>query len=223
MTVLFTTADAILRGHSGNPVATARPSRAPVLLVIGVAFGVAYGAVMGTFADAAGVRPAQVVYSAVKVPLLLGVTFVIALPSFFVLNTLLGVRGDFPAVLRALIATQAGLTIVLASLAPLTAVWYLSVGDYDAAILFNAGMFGVASVAAQRLLRRHYRPLVARNPVHRRLIRVWLCAYAFVGVQMGWVLRPFIGHPDAPVQFFRDGAWGNAYVELVGIVARALG
>jgi hypothetical protein len=40
--------------------------------------------------------------------------------------------------------------------------------------------------------------------------------YIFVGIQMGWVLRPFIGDPMEPVQFFRDEAWDNAYV----IVAR---
>jgi hypothetical protein len=38
--------------------------------------------------------------------------------------------------------------------------------------------------------------------------------YAFVGIQMGWVLRPFIGQPGVPTTFFRPGAWGNAYVEL---------
>ena len=54
-------------------------------------------------AACAGSRIWQVVYSAVKVPFLLLATFVISLPSFFVINTLLGLRGDFPHVLRALI------------------------------------------------------------------------------------------------------------------------
>jgi hypothetical protein len=28
---------------------------------------------------------------------------------------------------------------------------------------------------------------------------------------MAWVLRPFVGHPRAPVQFFREDSWSNAY------------
>src|SRR5205814_2992282 len=108
----------------------------------------------------------------------------------------------------------------LASLAPFTLFWYASVTNYQAAILFNTLMFAIASVSAQFLLYRYYRPLIARNALHRMLFRVWLILYAFVGIQMGWVLRPFVGDPSKPVQFFRPGAWGNAYEELVRIVMR---
>jgi hypothetical protein len=189
--------EAVLRG---------RPSARSWWLV--VACGLAYGAVMGSF----GGRPGQAFVSAVKVPLLLLTTVALSLPSFFVLNTLLGVRSDFAAALRGLIASQAGLTIILVSLAPLTAFWYASSSDYQSAILFNAGMFAVSSVGSQWLLRRAYRPLVARNARHRWLLRTWLVLYAFIGEQMGWILRPFIGAADQPVQFFRRDVWDNAYV-----------
>jgi hypothetical protein len=172
----------------------------------------AYGAVMGSF----GGRGLQAFYSAVKVPLLLAATVGLSLPSFFILNTLRGLRGDFAGALRAVIASQAGLTVVLVAMAPVTAFWYASTADYHGSILFNGLVFGVASLAAQAPLRRAYRPLVARDPRHRALVRVWLVLYAFFGVQMGWVLRPFVGDPSGPVQFFRPGAWDNAYV----IVAR---
>jgi hypothetical protein len=42
------------------------------------------------------------------------------------------------------------------------------------------------------------------------MLRIWIIIYVFVRIQMGWVLRPFIGNPRAPVQFFREGAWSNA-------------
>ena len=88
--------------------------------------------------------------------------------------------------------------------------------DYNGAILYNALTFGIASLGAPLVLRRSYRPLIASSPRHRLLLRVWLVIYAFVGVQMGWLLRPFIGDPLKPVEFFRPDSWGNAYV----IVAR---
>jgi hypothetical protein len=183
-----------------------------------VACGLAYGAVMGSF----GGRPGQAVVSAVKVPLLLMATVALSLPSFFVLNTLLGVRGDFAAALRAVVASQAGLAIILASLVPLTAFWYASSSVYRAAILFNALMFAVASVGSQWLLRRAYRPLIARDARHRGLLRAWLVLYALVGVQMGWLLRPFVGAADQPVQFFRPDAWDNAYVVVARMIWEAL-
>ena len=61
-------------------------------------------------------------------------------------------------------------------------------------------------------------PLIARRRAHLRLFRIWLILYAFVGIQMGWVLRPFVGAPGQPVQFFREDSWGNAYVVVARLV-----
>ena len=215
MTALALNTDDLLRGRSALPLWR--------LLAMIALFGILYGAVMGTFGGVRGERALQLLYSGVKVPLLLLVTFALSLPSFFVLNTLLGVRNDFAESLSALVATQAVLTIVLASLAPFTAFWYASSGAYRPAILFNAAMFAVASFAAQWILRRRwYAPLIARNPRHRVLLRTWLVIYAFVGVQMAWVLRPFVGDPNSPTRFFRQGAWGNAYVEVATMIVEVI-
>jgi hypothetical protein len=200
---LLSRADDVLRG---------RPSPGDAWLVLGC--GMAYGAVMGSY----GGRGLQALYSALKVPLLLIVTAGIGMPSFFVLNTLLGLRDDFPRAVRSLIGTQAGLTIILVSLAPITAFWYASVTDYRSAILFNGVMFAIASLGAQFMLRRSYQPMIAQNPRHRLMLRAWLVVYVFVGIQMGWVLRPFIGNPGSPVQFFREGSWSNAYEVVLQMI-----
>jgi hypothetical protein len=36
-----------------------------------------------------------------------------------------------------------------------------------------------------------------------QVVRVWLMIYGLVGVQMSWLLRPFIGRPDLPFTWFR--------------------
>jgi hypothetical protein len=190
-------------------------------------FGVAYGAVMGTYAGWAGSRAwndllLQMAYSALKVPLLLAATCLVALPSFFVLNTLFGLRDDFRLAVRAVAATQAGVAIILASLAPLTLTWYWSSESYYPAILFNAAMFALASIAAQRLLRGHYQPLIARNPRHRTMLRTWIGLYALVGIQMAWMLRPFIGSRSDPVEFYRKESLDNAYVIVARLIWEAL-
>jgi hypothetical protein len=187
-----------------------------------VAFGCVYGAVMGTFGGVTGERLWMVLFSALKVPLLLVITFLVCIPSFFVLNTLFGVREDFAEAFNGLVATQAALTVLLVSLAPYTLLWYASFADYNAALFFNAFIFGSASVAAQWLLRRYYRSLIARNARHRALMRIWIVLFAFVGIQTAWILRPFVGAPHLPPQFFRAEAWGNAYVALADKVRESL-
>ena len=207
----FQRADAILRGQDDG-FSLARSVRYCVV------FGLIYGAAMGCFSGLGIERWQQILYSACKVPLLLIVSFSFALPPFFVMNTLLGVRDDFAQVLRAILETQAGLAMVLVSLAPLTLGFYISSSNYEAAVLFNFAMFAIASFSAQLILRRRYRLLILQRPIHLRLMWAWLACYGFVGVQMGWVLRPFIGAPNAPTHFFRAGAWGNVYEVLLAML-----
>ena len=133
---------------------------------------------------------------------------------------LVGLRADFGEALRALAAAQSGLAIVLASLAPLTLLWYATSSDYSSALRVNAVAFAIASGAGQKLLRDYYRPLIRRNPRHRAMLWTWLGLYVFVGIQMSWVLRPYIGAPDEPVQFFRDAKWENAYVVVARLFFR---
>ena len=130
------------------------------------------------------------------------ISFGLCLPFFFIVNTLAGLRDDFGEVVGALLQTQAMVTIALASLAPYTAVWYCSTTRYEPALLFNAGIFTIATIAGQSILRRRYRRLIAANARHRVMLRLWIILYAFVGIQMGWVLRPFVGDPRYPRDSF---------------------
>jgi hypothetical protein len=221
---LLRLADGVLRGDTSSAETRSLlglPVAGSLTLAV-VVFGTFYGGVMGAYGGIAGPRVLQVVYSAVKVPFLLTTTFLLSLPSFVVINTLLGLRSDLARVIRALMATQAGLTIILASLAPFTALWYLSSDAHEPAILFNGLMFAVASFSAQWMLRREYTPLIRSNPRHRWTLRTWLAIYVFVGIQMGWVLRPFIGDPGLPVQFFREGSWSNAYEVVILMIWRSI-
>jgi hypothetical protein len=208
--------DLLLRGEFAS-TRTDPPWRR--LLALAGACGVAYGVVMGTY----GLRPVQSVYSGIKVPLLVAVATIVCLPNFLVVNLLLGLRDDLATAVRAVFAAQVTVAAALASFAPLTAFHYVSVADYPFAILWNGGAFLLAAGCGQLTLARHYRPLVARNPRHRLARRLWLSLYVFVSIQSAWVLRPFVGDPERATQFFREGAWSNAYVEVARLIWRALG
>jgi hypothetical protein len=211
-----------LHGRGRFAEGAAPAGRLRHLLLFVVVFGCFYGAVMASYTGLAPGRYHQLLYVGLKVPLLLLVTFVVCLPSFFVVNMVAGLGADFGEALHGVVAAQACVTIALAALSPVTALFYLTNESYNLAILFNAAMFAVASVAAQCVMRRYYGPLIARAPRHRLMLYFWFFFYALVGIQMGWVLRPFIGAPQAPVQFFRGEAWGNAYEVVARLIGRFL-
>jgi uncharacterized membrane protein len=197
------------------------------VVAIVVLAGLVYGAAMGSYAAVAlerswGQQWLQSLYSGVKVPLLLAATLVISLPSFFVINTLLGLRDDFQESLKAIVSAQAGLTMILLSFMPLTLFVYVSVSPmgngYALAILFNAITFGVSSIAAQILLRKYYDRLIQKNSRHRLMVKLWILVYAIVGIQVAYLLRPFIGGPNQSIEFFRENPFENAYVKVIEII-----
>ena len=218
MAGFFSAVDRLLRGEgefapAGKDTSATRHSAATQLAII-VAAGMVYGAVMGSYGGLADNGWKQALVSALKVPFLFTVTFFICLPSFFVLNMLSGLHRDFGRVLTALLSFQAVASLVLAAFAPITFLFNVSTSLYGFMVLCNGVFFGVASMTGHTMMRRQYAPLIAADYRHRIMYRVWILLYVFVGIQMAWTLRPFIGAPNLPVQFFRHGAWGNAYMVL---------
>lgn len=198
-------AERLLRGD-----AAAAPS-ARACIAVAAAGSAVFGGVLG----ASSGEPALGLFAAVKLPLLLALTSLFCLPTFWVVHAVFGLRDDFAAALRGLLSAQAVLGLTLAAMAPFAAFHTLSFVDPYALTLLDAVLCGVATLAAQQVLARHYRPLIARDPRHRRTLASWLVLYAFTGVQLAWVLRPFRGTPGFGVQFLRSEAFEqNAYVVL---------
>ena len=193
----------------------------PALMLYGAAMG-SYGIINNSY-DSFLDALLHLLFASSKIPLLIGLTFLIALPSFYVFYMLAGLAEDFRKILRMLIESNAIFALALGSLAPITLLFYLSTPDYLSAVLFNGAMFGAAAAMRQTVLRIRFRPLVMYQPRHRFLLRIWFLLYAFVGTQTGWVLRPWIGVPGGGVGYFREDTWSNAYVEVGKIIRAVLG
>ncbi len=55
----------------------------------------------------------------------------------------------------------------------------------------------------------------------RALFEAWLLVYALVGAQMAWVLRPFIGSPKLPFEWFRPRG-GNVFSDVLRSIGELL-
>ena len=65
---------------------------------------------------------------------------------------------------------------------------------------------------------RLFQLLLSMSP-HRaaalRVLAAWLTGNLFLGSQLTWILRPFIGSPGLPVQFLRADAFHGNFYEAV--------
>lgn len=218
--------DRLLRGSFTRPedLAAARLGFAPARLTT-AAFGLGalYGLCMGLYAmlTPGGPGAAQLAASALKVPLLFLLTLAVTFPSLYVFSALARSRLAPGRTLELLLAAVAVSLAILSSLGPVTVFFTLSTESYPFMKLLNVGFFALAGLGGLLFLRSALRAAfqaasaegVRGQGAARWVLRGWVLIYAMVGLQMGWVLRPFIGAPGLPFALFRPRA-SSIFVDL---------
>jgi hypothetical protein len=211
------TLDSILRGEATRPeVVRSGAFTVPVggLAVLVVLLGATYGLCMACFAVFHRSDPQylQLVSSAAKVPALFLLTLAVTLPSLYVFNALMGSRLTAGAILQLLMASLGVALAVLASLGPIVAFFSFTTSSYPFMKLLNVAVFAFSGAAGLRftmrtlflLTRSHESEEGAvSNRSVRAVFATWVIVFGLVGAQMSWVLRPFLGDPDKPFEWFR--------------------
>lgn len=177
------------------------------------------GLAAGSFSVDGVERAPLMVYSAVKMPLLILCTTALCLPGLYAVHVVLGARHRFAAALRGILGGQAVFAVALAAMSPLIAVWYTAVESKRAAVMGNAAVFGIAAAASLVMVRRSLRRAAGDRRLDAVLLAWWLMMYAFVGVQVAWMLRPFIGSPGVDPGFLRGDALTNGYVVVFRMIS----
>ena len=207
--------DTLLRGGFTEPeqLSLGRVSVGASDLAIAAApLGLVYGLFMGLYAVMRGGPGAglQLVATSLKVPLLFLLTLVVTLPSLYVLSALARSRLSFLHTLRLLLAAVTVNCALLASFGPVTGFFTLSTESYPFMILLNVAFFACSGIVGLSFLRKALDAVFApetgtpaSQTAASQVFRAWILIYAIVGAQMGWILRPFIGAPNAPFQWFR--------------------
>lgn len=189
-----------------------------------------YGGAMGCWRS-----PLAAAFVAIKFPLIiLLVTLGNALLNAM-LAPLLGLNLGLRQSILAVLASFAIASVILGAFSPLILfmVWNAppmtpkpldSAGTYSFIQLTHVSIIAFAGLAANLRLAQLLRELSGSVAVARRVLVAWLAGNLFLGSQLCWLLRPFIGSPALPVEFLRPDAFqGNFYETLFHAVARLVG
>ncbi len=228
----FRELDGVLRGE-GTRVDQLADGKLSVscrrLAAVSILLAVSYGLCMGFFAvfnrDVPEWR--QPVASMIKVPALFVLTLIVTFPSLYVFNALIGSRLSPITLARLMAATLGVITAVLASFGPIIAFFSVTSKSYSFILLLNVVMFAISGLLGLNFLFRtlsrlikalrirdiadlpaeeaglHLRTIPSDQSTVRSVFSVWVVVFSLVGMQMSWVLRPFLGNPDGPFAWFR--------------------
>lgn len=203
------------------------PARVALWLAVTIGGSAAFGAAMGWWR-----APEQALYTATKLPLVLLFTALGNALLNAMLAPLLGVNIGLRQSLLAVLMSFTIAGAILGGVAPLLAfvIWNApplaraaSAGTTHAFILLTiVAAIAFAGIAANVRLLRLLERLGGRASVARRVLCAWLAVNLFLGSQLAWILRPFVGSPGLPVQFLRDDLLQGSFYEAVFYSLRRL-
>ncbi len=180
-----------------------------------------YGAVLAGWRS-----PRLSVYVAIKLLVLfLGTTAMVAVFNWMTAS-ILGAGLPFRSTVFVALASMTIGCWILLGLVPVAFFFMVSGVSYtgtpdelrlshNTILMTHIFILAIAGVVGNVSLFKGLRRVVSeRCPVHA-LFLFWLAAFAFVGCQMSWILRPFIGSPFYPVAFMRANCLDRNFYEFV--------
>ena len=170
--------------------------------------------------------PSQALFVAIKFPLIILLTTAGNALLHAMLAPLLGLRISLHQSLSAVLLSFTIAAALLASFSPLVffLVWNCppmspsSVAgrlNYNLILLLHVGLIALSGCIANLRLASLLAELSGNATVARRVLVAWLAGNFFLGSQVSWILRPFIGSPDLAVQFLRHNALQGNFYETV--------
>jgi hypothetical protein len=189
-----------------------------------------YGAAMGWWR-----APEQGLIVAIKFPLIILLTTLGNALLNAMLAPLLGLNISLRQSLLAILVSFTIASAILGSFSPLTAfvVWnappmsnnaQASDHTYHFIQLVHVCVIAFAGTTANVRLVQLLKQLSGNAAVARRVLFAWLAGNLFLGSQLCWILRPFIGNPSLEVAFFRPHPLqGNFYETLFIAIRKVLG
>lgn len=184
------------------------------MLISCFAFLAIYGLVMG-----AAHSPFQAISSFFKVPILFLATLVICVPSLHYFNILFGSKQTILQTLAMILTVVSTTAVLLFSLAPITLFFLLTSSAYEFFKLLNVAFFAIAGFLGVAFLRQGLTIVTEIDnqqgvDSRRAIFVLWVLLYGFVGSQMAWTLRPFMGEPGTPFYLLLE-LGGNFYADVL--------
>jgi hypothetical protein len=191
------------------------------MLISSILFLALYGAVLGSTHSLW-----QTLSSAAKLPLLFLTTLIICSPTLYFFNVLFGsnqsLTQNFALILTAITVTA----VLLLSFAPIVVFFLLTTSNYQFFKLLNVVFFAICGIIGVVFLSQGMKIVSGAGKeggaARRWVMWAWVIVYAFVGSQMAWTLRPFIGAPSMQFELFRQ-LGGNFYTNVFASMGEVLG
>ncbi len=186
------------------------------------AFTFFYGVIMGSYNGAL-----QALSTGLKLWLLIMLTLIICFPSFYIVQLILGSRIKIGQLITILLAGFIMLSVTMLAFAPIVLFFQLSGDNYHFLQLLHVFVFAFSGIFGMKVVLDALTTIFEGQNIYPKsgllVFKIWVVIFAFVGIQLSWNMRPFIGSKNIPFQIFRTETRGNFYSTVFGSIGNLLG
>lgn len=191
------------------------------ILIIAL-FSFCYGLMMGSYNSWM-----QAISSGAKLTSLLFLTLIICFPSFYIVQLVLGSKVKIKQLAIMMLSGFLMTTTIMLAFAPIVLLFQLSGDNYNFLKFLHVGVFVFSGFFGMRAVLDALKNSFAEQGVYPQIglsiFRVWVIIFAFVGIQLAWNLRPFVGYKDMPYELLRKDTQGNFYSSMIKSLGEMMG
>lgn len=193
-------------------------------LTIALGTGI-YGATIGLWRGGL-----MAIYVAIKFPLLIFLTTLCNTGLNTVLALVMGAGIGFRQTLLTQLMSYTVAALILAAMAPITLFILFNTPPFESGNpvghhlfkLLNVAIIALAGIMANVRLYQFLLLKTASRALARKVLIAWMAGNLFVGAQLSWNLRPFIGAPELEIQFLRPNPFQGNFYETIYHTAHQL-
>jgi hypothetical protein len=176
-------------------------------------FSFLYGIVMGSYHGFL-----QAVTAGVKVSVMFSLVLLICFPAFFIIQFVLGSKLKLYQMTSIILSGFVLTTAIMVSFAPIVIIFLLTGSNYYFLQLLHISIFLLSGIFGMKTIIDALKFSCEKKSVYPQIgvvvFRFWVVILAFVGIQLAWNLRPFLGDRGQPFELFRKYE-GNFYAALI--------
>ncbi|MCP4726436.1 MAG: hypothetical protein GY863_15430 [bacterium] len=172
-----------------------------------------YGAAMGSYHSFL-----QAVTAGVKVTVLYTLVLVICFPAFFIIQYILGSKLRLYQMITIILSGFVLTAAITVSFIPVVIFFLLTGSNYYFLQLLHISVFIIAGLFGMKIVMDALKYSCETRNIYPQtgvvVFRFWVVILAFVGMQLAWHFRPFLGDRGEPYQMFRQYE-GNFYTAVI--------
>jgi len=176
-------------------------------------FSFIYGIVMGSYNGYL-----QSLVTGIKMPSLIFLSLLICFPALFVIQYIIGSTMTLYQMANIIFSGIIVFTTISLSFAPIVVFFMITTDNYEFLKLLHVAIFTFSGFFTIRTIINGLTFSCEKKNIYPKLglkvFKIWVIIFAFVGTQLAWNLRPFVGSRDIPFELFRERE-SNFYVAVI--------